>query len=147
MSLYLLELSCIGLASGLISGLLGVGGGVVLVPAILFFLPVDAHKAIGISLAVIVPTALSAAYRHFQYGNVDIGIAAIIAVGASVGAYGGATLANQLDPSMLRKLFGVFLVFMGVNLLSGWTDGVKKKATARLSQQTDLSQHDQIELD
>ena len=69
-----------GLSAGFVAGLLGVGGGVILVPALIFVLGVSIHSAIGISLAVIVPTAFTGAFKHFLSGNVDLKVAAIVAV-------------------------------------------------------------------
>ena len=90
----MLILIIIGVCAGIISGLLGLGGGVFLVPALLLFLDMSIHKAIGISLAVIVPTALSGALKHYHLGNVDLRVAALVAVGGIVGGFLGAILAN-----------------------------------------------------
>lgn len=110
-----------GALMGILSGMLGVGGGVLLVPALMYIMKVEPHKAIGISLAVIIPTALSGTLKHYRNGNVDVRMALLISIGAVCGAYLGASLAKGMDASTLRRVFGGFLVLMGLNLLLNWT--------------------------
>jgi uncharacterized membrane protein YfcA len=119
MSLLLFILVCalIGLAAGTLGGLLGVGGGVVMVPAFLRFLGLSAHEAVGTSMAVIVFTALVAALRHYQLGNVNAKVMAIVAVLSMVGGYLGATLSERLPERQLRIAFGLFLLFVAVQML------------------------------
>lgn len=109
----------IGWIAGTLSGLLGIGGGVILVPALTLILKLEVHEAIGISLATIAPTALSGAIKHYQSGNVDLKFALLVIVGAVVGGYGGAMLAQRLSGLVLRKAFAVLmLVVAGKMLLS-----------------------------
>lgn len=115
-----------GALMGILSGMLGVGGGVLLVPALMYIMKIEPHKAIGISLAVIIPTALSGTFKHYKNGNVDIKMALLISIGAVCGAYLGASLAKNMDASTLRKVFGGFLVLMGLNLLFNWTSRVAR---------------------
>lgn len=106
----------IGLAGGLMSGLFGVGGGVIFVPLLILLLGWNVHLAIGTSLAVIVPTAVVGALRHGASGEVDLKTAFILALLAMVGAWMGAGLSLQLDTVILRKLFSVFLVVLAFRL-------------------------------
>ena len=115
-----------GVVMGILSGMLGVGGGIILVPALIFLMKVEPHRAIGISLAVIIPTALSGAFKHYRNGNVDLRIAILVAVGAIAGAYLGATIANTLPGGTLKKIFGGFLIVMGFNMLFEWTSKLTK---------------------
>jgi len=115
-----------GVLMGILSGMLGVGGGILLIPALIFLMKVEPHKAIGISLAVIIPTACSGAFKHYKSGNVDLKIALFVALGAIGGAYLGATIANALPGATLRKIFGGFLVLMGLNMLFEWTSKLTK---------------------
>ncbi len=110
----------IGLISGVASGLFGVGGGIVMVPAMLYFLspPIkDIKQAIGTSLVVIIPTALMGSYKHFQQGNIDWRTALALAPLAVAGSYLGVWLTTQVSADGLRRAFGGFIIVVGVKLL------------------------------
>lgn len=107
----------IGVAAGVLSGLLGVGGGIVIVPLMALALGQDQHVAQGVSLAVIVPTALVGAVTNWRKGNVDARMAVLFAIGAVVGSVAGATVATQLSGPVLRRLFAVALVLLGYRVL------------------------------
>ena len=108
----------IGLVSGVTSGLFGVGGGIVMVPAMLWLLPIrDIKQAVGTSLLVIIPTALITSLKHFQQGNVDWRIALALAPMAIVGGYGGAWLTTLVSAGQLKRAFGAVLVVVGCRLL------------------------------
>ena len=108
--------SIIGLVSGITSGLFGVGGGIIMVPAMMFFLGMDIKLAVGTSLAVIIPTAIMGSFKHFQLGNVDWRIALMLAPTAIIGSYGGAWLTKSIASADLKKIFGGFLVLVGLRL-------------------------------
>ncbi|MCK4324745.1 MAG: sulfite exporter TauE/SafE family protein [Armatimonadetes bacterium] len=108
----------VGLTVGIISATLGIGGGVLLVPALLFIWACSMHTAIGTSLAVIAVGSLAAATRHFMLGNVDLPLAAALAVGTVVGSFFiGAPLAEMLPGEILKKIFGVLLVVVGLRMI------------------------------
>lgn len=112
--------SIIGLVSGIASGLFGVGGGIVMVPAMVLLLspPIrDVKQAIGTSLVVIIPTAIMGTYKHFQQGNVDWRTAVALAPLAIVGSYLGAWLTTQVSAGNLKRAFGGFIILVGVRLL------------------------------
>ena len=102
----------IGLVMGILSGL-AIGGGTLLVPALVILMEVEQHTAQGICLAAFIPTAVVAVITHYRQHNVNVKLALCLAVGALVGAVAGAVLANKFDASMLKKIFGLFLVTMG----------------------------------
>lgn len=104
----------VGVTSGITSGLFGVGGGVVMVPAMVLLLAVDMKKAVGTSLAVIIPTALITTAKHFKQGNVDWGLAAALAPGAVAGGYLGAHLTQYLKSADLKRAFGLFIAAVGI---------------------------------
>ena len=106
----------LGLAGGLTSGLLGVGGGVVLVPLMLHFLRLPQSHAHGTSLAILVVTATAAALTYGAAGSVDLRLAAILAVGATAAAPLGARLTARWSQARLRRVFGVALAVIGVRL-------------------------------
>lgn len=108
----------VGLIAGVMSGLLGVGGGIVMVPAIVFLLGRDQHVAQGVSLAVIIPVSISGAWIHARKGNVIPPLAFWISVGAVVGATVVGNAVQQIQEGVLRALFGTFLIIMGVFMVS-----------------------------
>jgi len=114
----------IGLVSGITSGLFGVGGGIVMVPAMLFLLspPVrDIKQAIGTSLVVIIPTALMGAWKHFDkdpaISNINWPVALALAPTAIVGGYVGAWLTKIISTGDLKRAFGAFIILVGIRLL------------------------------
>jgi|SRR6185369_2280614 len=116
MNPYLLA-AVIGLASGIFSGLFGVGGGIVMVPAMMFFLTLDIKKAIGTSLAVMVLTAATGAWKHSQIGNVDWRVAVCMVPTAICGGLAGAWLTQAITSANLKRAFGCLLIIAGARLL------------------------------
>jgi uncharacterized membrane protein YfcA len=110
----------IGLAAGLLSGVFGIGGGVIIVPALVYILHFSMHKATGTSLAVLLPPiGLMAVLEYYRHGHVDLGAAITIAMAAIVGAGIGAVAANRLSGPVLRLLFGIFVTGIGLYLVYG----------------------------
>lgn len=119
MSQWLL-LSIIGIFGGVASGLFGIGGGVVIVPALIYWAGFSQHKAIGTSLAVLLPPiGLAAVLEYYRNGNVDLKAAMFLAATMFVGAWGGALLANQMKGPHLRLVFGLFVSAIGVYIVYG----------------------------
>jgi uncharacterized membrane protein YfcA len=106
----------IGLAAGVLSSIFGIGGGMVVVPAMVLLLCAPQKTAQGVSLAAILPTALTGMLLHGRMGNVDHRSAALVGLGGLVGAFAGACLANCLASAALQLAFGVFLVLMSALL-------------------------------
>lgn len=110
----------IGLLAGICAGLFGIGGGVLIVPALIYLAGFSQHAAIGTSLAVLLPpVGLGAVVEYYRHGNVDLKAAVIMAVALMVGGWFGALLANQLSGAHLRLGFGLFLVGLGLYLAIG----------------------------
>lgn len=109
----------IGTAVGVISGLFGIGGGILMVPAIIFIWAKEPKVAVATSLAVMVPGAIAGVLRHhFSYHTVDWKIAAGLAVGAMIGAsLIGAPLANWMQPEALKRGFGILLIVFGLRMV------------------------------
>lgn len=110
----------IGLIGGICSGLFGVGGGVVMVPAMLFFTALairDTQQAVGTSLIIIIPTAIIGAFRHKTLGNINWPIAFMLVPGAIIGGWLGASLTQGISSDNLKRLFGGFLILVGCRLL------------------------------
>ena len=115
-----------GVAAGIVSGVMGVGGGIVMVPAMVIFMGIEQVVAQGISLAVIVPTALSGAVQHYRLGNVDLRRALTIGIGGVLGGFGGAQIAQWLPGPALRALFAAFLLYSSQRML-GVQDWVSQR--------------------
>jgi uncharacterized membrane protein YfcA len=111
-----LVLAAIGVFAGITSGLFGVGGGVLFVPLLIIVKKFEPSLAIGTSIAVIIPTACAAAWRHSLSGMVDWKTVLILAVFAITGAWFGAELSLKLNAALLRRLFAVFLFVMSFKL-------------------------------
>lgn len=105
-----------GLAAGLLSGLLGVGGGTILIPVFIHFFKMDTHRAFGTSLAVIIITALFGAARYHASRMVDVKVFAVVAVFSVIGVLIGVNITLGLDAGLLKKAFAVFLVIVAVNM-------------------------------
>ena len=117
--LELAELVAIGLGAGVLSGLLGIGGGLVMVPAMALILGFDQHVAQGTSLLVIIPAALSGTVTHYRNGRVSLRDAGFLAAGGVVGAVLGSLLALSVDEAVLRKLFAGFLILVALQIILG----------------------------
>jgi len=107
----------IGIVSGVIAALCGVGGGVVMVPAFVFFLKLEQKTAVATSLAIIIPTALMATTQNARSGFVDWKIALVTAISASIFAYFGAGWLKTMSNETLTRIFGTVLVIFGVKML------------------------------
>ena len=112
-------LIAIGTAAGLLSGLFGIGGGVVIVPALMYAAGFSQHRATGTSLAVLLPPiGLAAALEYYRNGNVDVRAAAVIALAVFVAGGAGAVIANRIAGPYLRLAFGVFVICLGGYLVA-----------------------------
>jgi uncharacterized protein len=107
----------IGVAAGILAGMVGVGGGIVIVPALVYFFKMDQHTAQGTSLAVLLPpTGLLAFLRYYKAGHVDVGIALVMIVGVLLGGYFGGGWAQAVSGTALRKGFAVFMFIVALNM-------------------------------
>jgi uncharacterized protein len=107
----------IGVAAGVVAGLLGVGGGVLFVPGLVIFLNLTQHQAEATSLLAIVPVAIVGAVVQDRYGNVRRGDALLLGVLSVAGAAGGVALANVLSGKVLQVGFALFMLFVAAQLV------------------------------
>lgn len=108
----------LGLLIGAISGVVGTGGGVLIVPALVYFFHMSQHKAQGTSLgALLAPIGILAFWEYHKAGNVDIKAAFLIAVGFAIGGYFGGFWAQHLPDLLLRRILGTLLVAVGIHFL------------------------------
>ena len=114
----ILGLLALGLAIGTISGMVGVGGGIFLVPALHYLFRFSQHEAQGTSIAVLVPPiGIFAALEYYRHGHVRLPVVAWLACGFLVGALLGAVLANLVDENLLRRVFATFMLFIALQML------------------------------
>lgn len=118
MSWTLLGELLLGLFAGVMSGLLGIGGGQVLIPGMVFLFGEDQKLAQGVSLAFIVPTALAGSYTHHRQGNVLVRVGLLIIPGAIIGGLMGAGLAQILDARTLKWTFGLFMLYVSIRMIA-----------------------------
>lgn len=116
-ALLLVALVAVGAASGMLAGLLGVGGGLVLVPFLVLVVGMSQHAAEGTSLLVILPTALVASLTLRRRGVGDLRLALGVGVVGAIGGVAGGLLALALPAGVLRTLFAVFVALVGLRLL------------------------------
>lgn len=114
----------IGLGAGILSGLVGVGGGIVMVPALVFFLHYNQHQAQGTSLAVLtLPVVIIASLYYYNQcklagSPIDLRVVGVLAAGFVVGAYFGSKLALNVDQALLKKIFAVILLYTAIKMLN-----------------------------
>ncbi|WP_341479016.1 sulfite exporter TauE/SafE family protein [Heliobacterium chlorum] len=106
-----------GLVTGLVNGLIGIGGGTIVIPTMVFLLGVSQHQAHGTSLAIILPTSVASAFIYWRKGYLAWSLILSVALSGMVGAYIGAKMMNKFSPQHLRMLLGIVMVVAGVRLL------------------------------
>lgn len=114
----IVSLIIIGLLAGMLSGLVGVGGGIIMVPLLVLLVGFEQHEAQGTSLAVLLaPVTIIAVFNYYKQGYINWKYAIVIGVFFIVGSYFGSKLAINLDQKMLKKIFGIVLIIMAGKML------------------------------
>jgi uncharacterized membrane protein YfcA len=115
-----LLLLLIGLAAGMLSGLVGVGGGIIVVPALVFALGFSQQQAQGASLGLLLlPIGIFAVINYYKQGYIDIRVVLIMSVAFILGAYLGSRFALSLPEEKVRKIFAIILFWAGIKMM-GW---------------------------
>ena len=110
----------LGLIAGIFSGFLGIGGGTILIPVMVYMFGLTQHQAQGTTLALMVPPiGLLAAMRYYHSGNVKINMAVFICLGFFVGGLLGAHFVQNVPDIALRRTFGIFLLFVALRMIIG----------------------------
>jgi uncharacterized membrane protein YfcA len=108
----------LGLVAGILSGLIGIGGGTIIVPALIFLFGFSQHLAQGTTLALLVPPiGILAAWTYYKQGYVDLGIAAYICIGFFLGGWLGTKIATGLSNIVLERVFGVALLLISLKMI------------------------------
>jgi len=115
----LLLLIFIGLSAGLVGGSLGVGGGIVIVPALMFLFGYSQHQAQGTSLAFMLPPiGILATYNYYRAGYVDVKVSLVLCLAFVVGGYIGSMVSVNLPAKTLKKIFGFFMLFIAIKMIA-----------------------------
>lgn len=110
----------LGLVAGICGGMFGIGGGSILIPALVFLAGFSQHLAQGTTLAAMIPPiGLLAAIRYWQAGNVKLSVAAMLCIGFFIGGLIGANFVQNIPDVVLKKMFGVFLLLVALNMILG----------------------------
>ena len=110
----------LGLVVGVLSGILGIGGAVFVVPALVYLFGWEQHMAQGTTLAMLIPPiGIFAAWTYYKAGHVDLRVAGLLCIGFLVGGYFGGMFANQIPADSLRKIFGVALLAISLRMIIG----------------------------
>lgn len=107
----------VGLIAGLFSGILGVGGGTISIPAMVLLLGIEQHTAQGVSLGAMLFTALVGSFIHYRQGNVKLSVVLLIVPSAVAFSYLGAWAAGQVTAEWLTRVFAIFLLVIGCRML------------------------------
>ena len=108
----------IGLAAGMLSGLVGVGGGLIIVPALIFFLGYTQHQAQGTSLGLLLlPVGILAVMNYYNKGQIDVKVVAVMSIAFVLGGWLGSKLALRLPEDTVKKIFAIFLFYSAFKLL------------------------------
>ncbi|MEP7372103.1 MAG: sulfite exporter TauE/SafE family protein [Chitinophagaceae bacterium] len=113
-----ITLLLIGLAAGILSGLVGVGGGLIVVPALIFFLGYSQHQAQGTSLGLLLlPVGILAVINYYNKGQIDVKVVAVMSIAFVLGGWLGSKLALRLPADTVKKIFAIFLFYSAFKLL------------------------------
>jgi uncharacterized membrane protein YfcA len=119
-TLIILGLLLLGLAAGILGGMVGVGGGLIVVPALVFFFGFSQHEAQGTSLGLLVlPVALLGMLNYYKQGYVDVRVVGLLAIGFLVGSYFGSKWALNMPEQLIKKYFAILLFYTGIKMM-GW---------------------------
>jgi uncharacterized membrane protein YfcA len=108
----------IGLAAGVLSGLVGVGGGIIIVPALVYFMGFDQHEAQGASLGLLLlPIGILAVLNYYKKGYIDLKVVAVMSVAFVLGAYLGSRISLNLPQDKLKKVFAIVIMILAAKML------------------------------
>jgi uncharacterized membrane protein YfcA len=114
----LLFLILIGIFTGFMAGMLGIGGAIIMIPALVFIIGLSQQSAQGTSLGVMLPPiGIIAAYNYYKAGQINLKFAMILAVAFIIGSYFGSKLALNIPQNILKKIFGVLLLLVAAKML------------------------------
>ena len=108
----------IGVAAGMLSGLVGVGGGLIIVPSLVFFLGMSQFSAQGTSLGLILlPVGILAVLNYYKQGHVDVKVVCLLSIGFIAGSYFGGKISLSLSQDTVKKFFAVFMIIVAIKMI------------------------------
>ena len=134
----ILLLVIVGLAAGFLSGLIGIGGGVIIVPALVLFLGFSQKAAQGTSLGILLlPVGILAALQYYKQGYINVNYVLVVAVAFIAGGFLGSKIALSMDDAKVKKLFAIILMLIAIKMLFFDRSGSKEqKQTIKIKQTT-----------
>jgi uncharacterized membrane protein YfcA len=140
MEQHLITLILIGVSAGILGGMVGVGGGIIIVPALVYFVGFSQLNAQGTSLALLVlPVGILGAFQYYQQGHVDLRVVLILALGFVVGSLIGSKISLHMPQEILKKVFAVFMILIAVKML--FLDKKGKQSNSADQQKTATAHH------
>jgi uncharacterized membrane protein YfcA len=131
----------VGIAAGILSGLVGVGGGIIIVPALVYFIGFSQKTAQGTSLAMIMlPVGILGVMQYYKQGHVDFRIVGLLAIGFLAGSFFGSKMALSISQETLKKVFAVMMIIIAIKML--FLDKPKKTDTEIKQSQVNVNQVD-----
>ena len=125
----------IGIAAGILSGLVGVGGGIIIVPALVYFVGFSQKTAQGTSLGLILlPVGILGVLQYYKQGHIDLKVVWILAVGFLIGGYLGSKIALNLSQETVRKIFAILMIVIAIKML--FIDKPKKEVPTTDTKET-----------
>ena len=110
----------VGLVAGILSGMVGIGGGIIIVPVLVYFIGMSQHTAQGTTLAMfLMPIGILGVFNYYKAGHVDIKIALIIAITFVLGSFIGSKVAISLDQNVVKRIFGVIVFVISIKMILG----------------------------
>ncbi|MGB5006642.1 MAG: sulfite exporter TauE/SafE family protein [Ferruginibacter sp.] len=129
----------VGVAAGMLSGLVGVGGGIIIVPALVYFIGFSQKTAQGTSLAMIMlPVGIFGVLQYYKQGHVDFRIVGVLAIGFLAGSFFGSRIALSLPQETLKKYFAVLMILIAIKMLFFDSSG-KTNSTAKQDQPVNIN--------
>lgn len=113
----MVKVGLIGVTAGVVNGLLGVGGGMILIPGMVYCLGMGEHEAHGTSLAIVLPISIASAFVYARNHFLDWGLTGKVAVGGVIGAYLGAKLITYIPDLWLRRIFALFMLATAIRMV------------------------------
>jgi uncharacterized protein len=108
----------LGIVAGILSGLIGIGGGIIIVPALVFLFGMTQHNAQGTTLALLIPPiGILAALTYYKAGYVDVKVAGLVAVGFIAGSFFGAKISTNVPDVVLERIFGIAMILIGIKMV------------------------------
>ncbi len=112
-----IKLLLIGLIVGLANGIFGSGGGTILVPCLIFFIDVEDHEAHATAISIILPISIISSIVYFKNNVVDIPLTLKVALGSVIGGFTGSMLLHRISVTVLRKVFGIFMIIAAIRMV------------------------------